>query len=540
MSALAAVGDGAPQFDPAAEVASILAADDARFIVNWRAMTDAERSAIGAPGFDRFRKLTPEVGKATLRAERGAAILNAAILAGLDAGDSRQDWNLPAAIGEAEWTTARLAPDCIVSGLLYADVGVLIAPGGTGKTTWMLMLAACVVLGLDFLGQRVERSGPVIILTSEDPREMLVARLRRIAESMALSPADIERLRQRIIISDVTGSGLRLTTVVADSVRPDDVVDSIAIAAADIKPALIVIDPAVSFGVGESRVNDAEQGLIEAARRLRRILNCGVLYVHHTGKQNARDGAVDQYAGRGGSAFADGARMVLVLQSLSEVEWKKKTGLPLSNGEQGLILARPKISYCPTQGPLYIRRTGYAFEQVTGIESAEYNPKADIAQLVQLVTFELGAGNQHSKRSIEALYAQAAMTRQQLRDALAGALASGKLVEKALPIEQRQGGRRSYLAPAEPVATAPNDDGAVGAQKIGNSGNNKDAPYCAVPTAPPYRENKDGAVERARPVPLIPFTAPNNNGAVGAVGAVPHCPRCDGEGCQWCAKDGPL
>jgi hypothetical protein len=38
----------------------------------------------------------------------------------------------------AELATARLTPRCIVESYLYADVGVLAGPGGTGKTTLAL------------------------------------------------------------------------------------------------------------------------------------------------------------------------------------------------------------------------------------------------------------------------------------------------------------------------------------------------------------------------------------------------------------------
>lgn len=81
----------APQFDPAvsAQLAAgiILSLEDGAFIRRWPKLSDAERSAIGAPGFDRFRKLTPEIGKVSLRAERGAAMLQEAIDAG-HAGDT--------------------------------------------------------------------------------------------------------------------------------------------------------------------------------------------------------------------------------------------------------------------------------------------------------------------------------------------------------------------------------------------------------------------------------------------------------------------
>ena len=80
----------------------------------------------------------------------------------------------------------------------------------------------------------------------------------------------------------------------------------------------------MSFGVGEARINDAEQGLIESMRIFRHYLGCCVQGVHHTGKANARDKALDQYAGRGGSALSDGARMIAVMQPLDPVEWERE------------------------------------------------------------------------------------------------------------------------------------------------------------------------------------------------------------------------
>ena len=48
----------------------ILDLDDNRFPDAWRELTDEQRSAIGAAGFTRFRKLTPEVDASIARAER--------------------------------------------------------------------------------------------------------------------------------------------------------------------------------------------------------------------------------------------------------------------------------------------------------------------------------------------------------------------------------------------------------------------------------------------------------------------------------------
>ncbi|TXI99084.1 MAG: AAA family ATPase [Aquabacterium sp.] len=133
-------------------------------------------------------------------------------------------------------------------------------------------------------------------------------------------------------------------------------------------PDWLIFDPLVSFGVGESRVNDAEQGVIEVFRVIRNRLNCCVEGIHHSGKANAREGQRDQYAGRGGSALADGSRMVAVMQPLTPGEWKKETGLSLGPNESGVVLALPKLSYAKQQPPLYIRRYGYSFTDVRVIK----------------------------------------------------------------------------------------------------------------------------------------------------------------------------
>lgn len=352
---------------------------------------------------------------------------------------------MPAPITLDEWTSARSTPDCIVRDYLFADVAVFISPGGMGKTTLKLFEAIHIALGLALYGLTIHKSGAVLIVTAEDGREILVARLRAIAQSMQLSDADIAIVMERVRISDTSGSGFKVTEVVADVVRPSEGVDRIIEVCQTFNPVLIIIDPAVSFGVGESRVNDAEQGLIEAARKLRRALNCCVQYVHHSGKGNARDRAVDQYAGRGGSAFADGARMVHVLQSLTPDEWRNETGTDLEDGESGLRLARPKMSYCAPVGDILIRRKGYHFvhvERVTANKQAKLESAAD--QVWQLLKFELNAGRYHSRNTIESI--DTGLKRGEIRAALGWLVASQRVESRNTP-NAGKGGKHTYLHP---------------------------------------------------------------------------------------------
>lgn len=358
-------------------------------------------------------------------------------------------WTVPATISAVEWDKARPSPDCIVKNLLFADVATFIAPGGTGKTTLILKQAVHIALGMPLFGLDVLKPGKVLLLTSEDSREIMVARLRSICNAMNLTAEARQAVRERVLISDVSGQGFKLTQVSNDVVLPTNEVDQIVTACRADPPVLVVIDPAVSFGVGESRVNDAEQGLVEAARRLRNGLNCCVQYIHHTGKENAREKSVDQYSGRGGSAFSDGSRMVFVLQSMTPNDWRKETGEELQAGETGLRLARPKMSYTPPQSDILIRRRGYSFEHV---ERAKVNPQAEAQaianQVWQFLTHELAAGRRYSKTSL-AVMGITGLTREEIRSAMAVLEATGRIDNRDWP-EKRKGGAKFYSHPVEP------------------------------------------------------------------------------------------
>lgn len=399
------------------------------------------------------------------------------------------------AIAQSELDTARMTPDCIVERLLYADVGCLIAPGGVGKTTLMLYAAMHIVLGREVFGEIVRKRGRVLILTAEDSRQILVARLR--ACMNGLTDSERAAVLDGVRIADVSGLGVKLTDAVADVVLPSErTIDALVTLCREVEPVLVVVDPAVNFGVGESRVNDAEQGLIEAARRLRNDLNCCVLYVHHSGKANARERNLDQYSGRGGSAFADGSRMVLVLQNLPPDEFESATGQKLADDETGLILARPKMSYCLPPGDIHIRRAGYAFERVDPAPSSK-TAKAEACadQVWLLLTHELKEGRRHSKHTIEQADA-GNLKRGEIRAALAWLEAAGRVELRDIPgVIQR--GKRQYL---HPVAS-PDQTGEA----------NTDAPENAIvasPTeksflgSPPYREI---TWRRSEPPKVIPF-----------------------------------
>lgn len=373
-------------------------------------------------------------------------------------------WALPPPISAAELRDSRLAPRVIVENYLHADVAALIGQGGTSKTSMSLHEAICIVLGRDLWGLEVKAPGPVLIVTAEDRREFLVARLRRMAEALDLSAAELAKVMDGVRIADFTGAVRRLTIVAGDVVEVAAFAHELVrgCIAAEFHPVLVQFDPMVSFGVGESRVNDAEQGLVHAARVIVAGLDCAVRFVHHTGKASARDRVQDQYAGRGGSALADGCRMVHVMTAADDAELQRATGESLAEGESAFMLSRPKMTYAPPQtAPIYIKRTGYRFARLRTLQAPSADERAATMgeQVARFIAAELHAGRQHTKNTIEQLRPEN-LSRNDVRAALAWLVARGRLTElpRLGPDGKRLAtGARTYLVTSrgEPMAETP-------------------------------------------------------------------------------------
>ena len=327
-----------------------------------------------------------------------------------------------------ELSRASLTPRTIVEGFLYADVRTRIAPGGVGKTTLALYEAARLALGKPVWGKTPPRPIKTCMVSREDGRSILVARLREIIKAMDVSERERQQVIANVMIVDLSSEPYRLSCVEKDTVNPDVLaLERLCEALEPWQPDWLIFDPLVSFGVGESRVNDAEQGLIEAFRILRNRLDCCVEGIHHSGKANAREGTLDQYSGRGGSALSDGSRMVVVLQPLEPKDWLKETGTHLEPGETGLIMALPKLSYSKPQDPIFIRRYGWTFSREVAATrlTSEQEAEQHIKKLQNFLSAEWLLGARYSKSALDAQAERLNMSRAEIRAAYGALEARG-------------------------------------------------------------------------------------------------------------------
>lgn len=381
------------------------------------------------------------------------SVANALVKAAEQVAEKANPLKLDGPIDEDEWWSARMSPPAIVERWFYEDVGCFVAPGSTGKTTLLLFQVIHVVLDRPLFGHTIMAPGPVVILTAEDSRETLVARLRQMCREMNLTEHEMRQVREDVLITDVSGKGIKLTTVTKDVVMPSAQLDRLVVEIGVLCPSLLIVDPMVSFGVGESRVNDAEQGMIDAARRIRNAARCAVIYVHHTGKENARNGTTDHYSGRGGSALADGSRMVHVLKRLSPDEWAEATGDVLEEESAGFLLARAKMTWCPPQPDIYLKRHGYTFSHFDHIGATEGAKRVNQIADDKVWEFLRDGWTKGERHTQNTLISAKVLPQRATRDTVGRLLNAGRLTKEASGTGGR-GGTHHHLRPIElPLAT---------------------------------------------------------------------------------------
>lgn len=271
---------------------------------------------------------------------------------------------------ESEEDLYPLAPPCYVEDLFYQDVCLLAGPGGSNKSTVTIYEAITTALGRPLYGHNTIAPMRTLFLSGEDEAERYLAKIQRITGAMGLTKEERLSVYKRVSVIYVGNMDLRLCTINGKLITTNDKVIDALIRQHSVDPFdRIIIDPLVSFGVGEDgAVNDAHQGLIKAGRILRDNLHCMVEFVHHTGKANAQAKANDQYSFRGGSALADGSRLVRMVHSFfaghDDADWRERTGLGLEEGVTGIEITTGKQTYSSKRGRNFMMRNDWEFVNV--------------------------------------------------------------------------------------------------------------------------------------------------------------------------------
>lgn len=278
-------------------------------------------------------------------------------------------------------------------------VGMIVAPGGTGKSQFVLQMGVTVATGIPLcdVWQGGER-GTALLLLAEDEIDEVHRRLDRIITELIPShPAMAADLRKGLFIKSLTASNNLMTRAQRrGDVEATDYVDRLLLTVAGIPDLkLIVIDPASRFRGGDENAADDTTRFIEQLERLRHATGATVLVCHHANKasMNPMTGTRGQAATRGSSAMTDGVRWQL---NLSPPAKEAKAGLDAT--KHYLSAEQTKSNYGPPiDAEILIRKpNGY----LIGLRASGV-PVTLEDRVLQLIRDEAALGKSYSANQIE-------------------------------------------------------------------------------------------------------------------------------------------
>lgn len=213
-----------------------------------------------------------------------------------DANDSINDVALPRLDIRKSFTEQPPALDFVLPGMISGTVGALVAQGGAGKSWIALELAIAVAGGPDLLEIGIDQHGRVLYLPAEDPTLAVSHRLYSAREAVAGS---IDRLAEALEIVPLMGRAVDLMVPAwADAIQR----------MADGK-RLVIVDTLRRFHSGDENSAGEMARLLGILEHICAQTGTSILFLHHTAKGAALNGAGDaQQASRGSSVLVDNVR----------------------------------------------------------------------------------------------------------------------------------------------------------------------------------------------------------------------------------------
>jgi hypothetical protein len=293
--------------------------------------------------------------------------------------------------------------------LPFGKVGIIVAPGGTGKSQALMQVGVSIATGSPLFGAwEVGETGSVLMLLAEDDEDEIHRRLNNIIGQLAFAgdTAAIAALRKNLILKSMVGENNLMTeTNQSREVQQTIYVDRLIATAAQITDLkLIVIDPASRFrGGNENEAQDTTR-FVEAIERLAQATGATILIAHHTNKGSMQATEANQNASRGSSALTDGVRWQMNLAGMSEKEAKAFCINP-DERHYYLTATITKNNYAPPQQGIVLKRGEGGYLHHIALASQKTQQAQDVkTKIVQLVASEASAGRQYSKTAFAAKF----------------------------------------------------------------------------------------------------------------------------------------
>jgi hypothetical protein len=291
--------------------------------------------------------------------------------------------------------------------LPLGKVGMLVAPGGTGKSFLMIQLAVAVATHTRLADHwEVDSPGASLILCAEEDDDDLHHRLRDVLAATIGSSPDLLRLvMERVFIkSMLTENNLMTHANDRREIVPTDYVSRLALTANQIPNLkLIVIDPASRFRGGDEIAAQDTTRFVEALECLRSATGATVLVVHHTNKESVNADDVNQGAARGSSALTDGVRFQMNLNKPTKLQ-AKSLGVPEDRRHEHVLATITKNNGAPPQRPVLLKRGPGGVLAVDAMSKPRLSGEE---KLLELIKVEAAAGRTYTANSLEVKFSGA-------------------------------------------------------------------------------------------------------------------------------------
>ncbi|WP_323509723.1 helicase RepA family protein [Glaciimonas sp. CA11.2] len=336
-----------------------------------------------------------------------------------------------------------LLNDC----LPYGKVGMIIAPGGTGKSMLALQLSVSLATGDKFVDYwEIGEVGASLLLFGEEDTEEIHRRLHNVVASLGqTSPTKISDIESRVHAKSMTGIDNQMTrSLPAGSVTLTDYADRLILTANQITNLkLIIIDPASRFRGGNENAAEDTTRFVESLERVCQQTGATVLVLHHANKISQSAGEANQNASRGSSAMTDGVRWQMNLSRPSKEDARKSYGIPENLRHNYLLAAVTKNNYGPPQNDVVLMRGEHGILHVSNEHLSTPKPEEI---LIALLKSETAAGRVYSANAFEKQFGGEQKTFKM------GILAVRKLINAAIArnLIQKQRGKTGVLKIIDP------------------------------------------------------------------------------------------
>lgn len=264
------------------------------------------------------------------------------------------------------FTTQPPPLDFVLPGMIAGTVGALVAQGGAGKSWIALELAMAVAGGPDLLEVGIEATGPVLYLPAEDPE--LALRHRLFAAAPQFDDTARNQLAEALEVVPLMGRAVDLMTPAWAS----------AVERMAEGKRLVVIDTLRRFHSGDENSAGDMAKLLGVMERLCASTGASMLFLHHTAKGAALNGAGDQQqASRGSSVLVDNVRGgQFNLSGMTEAE-ARGHGVDPGDRRQFVRLVQAKANFGAPIPDMWFRRADGGILMPAGIEKVDDGGRQD-------------------------------------------------------------------------------------------------------------------------------------------------------------------